>query len=108
MMIKVHIKKISIEKLDVQTNWKRKQLHALKILGILVLVDYILDIILPYLNSINNLRVWGFQIMAFFGEGRKTVPLCLSGYFCLFCTLNLAQQLSPNSDYAEYLYSKYK
>ena len=33
--------------------------------------------------------------------------------FCLFCTLNLARPLSPNSDYAEYLnsefkYSKYK
>jgi len=47
-----------------------------------------------------------------FGEGmRKIVTLCLFFFwaiFGLFCTLNLAQRLSSNSDYVEYLYSKYK
>ena len=43
----------------------------------------------------------------FWGRQKNRAMMSL-GLFCLFCILNLAQQLSPNFDYAEYLDSKYK
>ena len=49
-----------------------------------------------------------FLVGADFWERPKNRAITSLGLFCLFCTLNLAQQLSPNSGYAEYLYSKYK
>ena len=43
----------------------------------------------------------------FWGRQKNRAMMSL-GLFCLFCTLNLAQQLSPNFDYAEYPCFKYK
>ena len=49
-----------------------------------------------------------FLVVADFWERPKNRAMMSLGLFCLFCTLNLAQQLSSNSDYVEYLYSECK